>query len=185
MHRHARGTARVAAHFPGCRRGPDDFYPARREEPARAHLRSSRTLCRGSHAGVPRERHRARGAEACGAGASDRGSLCAQTSDALSTRRRDPDIPGVWHHDRADGGRYREAPGGEPPPCVDIPKDRRDCRTGMRAKWAKSRQGAWPDDRAIKEVHAEIPSTTAIDLVCESSMDCVISETEPGTTGRM
>ena len=49
----------------------------------------------------------------------------------------------------------------------------------MRAKRAKSRQGAWPDDRAIKEVHAEIPSTTAIDLVHESSMDCVISETEP------
>jgi hypothetical protein len=55
----------------------------------------------------------------------------------------------------------------------------------MRAKRAKSRQGAWPDDRAIKEVDAEIPSTTAIDLVHESSMDCVISETEPGTTGRM
>jgi hypothetical protein len=27
----------------------------------------------------------------------------------------------------------------------------------MRAKRAKSRQRAWPDDRAIKEVHAEIP----------------------------
>src|SRR6516162_4226281 len=42
MYRHARGTARVAAHFPGCWRGPDDIYPARREEPARTHLRSSR-----------------------------------------------------------------------------------------------------------------------------------------------
>src|SRR6516162_9314519 len=39
MHRHARGTARVAAHFPGCGCGPDDIYPARREEPARTHLR--------------------------------------------------------------------------------------------------------------------------------------------------
>src|SRR5215469_16561031 len=32
MHRHARGTARIAAHFPGCGCGPDDIYPARREE---------------------------------------------------------------------------------------------------------------------------------------------------------
>ena len=39
----------------------------------------------------------------------------------------------------------------------------------MRAKRAKSRQGAWPDDRAIKEVDAEIPSTTAIDLVPQKS----------------
>ena len=40
----------------------------------------------------------------------------------------------------------------------------------MSAKRAKSSQGAWPDDRAVTEVYAEIPSTTAIDLVHESSM---------------
>jgi hypothetical protein len=37
----------------------------------------------------------------------------------------------------------------------------------MKTKWAKNRQGAWPDDRAIKEPHAEIPSITAITLASE------------------
>src|SRR5207249_2100869 len=40
VHRHSRSASRVAAHLPGRRRGSDDLHPARRQEPARPHLRS-------------------------------------------------------------------------------------------------------------------------------------------------
>jgi hypothetical protein len=46
----------------------------------------------------------------------------------------------------------------------------------MRAKRLRAAKALGLTIAPFKEVHAEIPSTTAIDLVHESGMDCVISE---------
>src|SRR5438876_139400 len=134
VHRHSRSASRVAAHLPGRRRGSDDLHPARRQEPARPHLRSARAVRRRGHARIQGEGGGAREAEARGAGAGHRGRVRPQASAAVTGRRPDPDVSGLRHHRRADGRRHRQAAGGEPPPRRDVSTDRPDREAGLRRR---------------------------------------------------
>ncbi len=122
-----RGTARIRCALSRMRYD-QRIYPARREN-RREHLsRSSRTLCRGSHCGVrertkPSVRH-----GTCGAGASDRGSLCAQTAMPSPTDGEIPTYPAYGTTIHADGGRYREAPEANRRRVLTSGGSPRDCR---------------------------------------------------------